>query len=348
MKVLHLLSTNKFSGAENLVSQFIIESSKQNPEIKMSYCSTEGMINQKLKELKIDHISIKKNSILELNRVIKSFNPDIIHAHDIKASILASFFSKNIKIISHIHGNHTNMRNLSIKSVLYLLRSRNIKEIIWVSNSSYLSYKFKKNLIPTCTVINNVIDRNHVNYFLKKDESDYNLDLIFVGRLSPEKDPKRLIDILKIASVEKPDITLGIVGEGKLKHDVLDYVKDKDLEKNVLFLGYLNNPYKVMNDSKLMIMTSIYEGTPMCALESMELGTPVISTPTDGLVEIIDNGINGFYSNSNEEISNKIVFLLKNEKELKKMRSEALKKSIEINDISLYSKKIIEMYRRNE
>lgn len=348
MKVLHLLSTNKFSGAENVVSQFIIESSKQNPEIKMAYCSTEGIINDKLKEFQIDHVKLRKNNIFELKRVIESYKPNIIHAHDVKASILASFFSKNITIISHIHGNHTNMTKISIKSVLYLWRSKNIKEIIWVSKSSYLSYKFKKNLLTKNTVINNVIDRNLVNSFLKKDKSSYNLDIVFVGRLSPEKNPKRLIDILKIASLEKPEITLGIVGEGKLEQEILNYVINQELENNVSFLGYLNNPYKVMSDSKLMMMTSIYEGTPMCALESMELGTPVISTPTDGLVEIIDNEIDGFYSNSNEEISNKIVFLLKNEKELLKMRNEALKKSIKINDIALYSQKIIEIYQRNE
>ncbi|MFR2721860.1 MAG: glycosyltransferase [Thomasclavelia ramosa] len=52
-----------------------------------------------------------------------------------------------------------------------------------------------------------------------------------------------------------------------------------------------------MAKSKLMIMTSRTEGTPMSALESLTLGKPIVSTPTDGLNELITNNINGFLSN---------------------------------------------------
>lgn len=44
----------------------------------------------------------------------------------------------------------------------------------------------------------------------------------------------------------------------------------------------------------MMIMTSLWEGTPMCALEALAMGIPIVSTPVDGLCDLIENGKNGF------------------------------------------------------
>ena len=41
----------------------------------------------------------------------------------------------------------------------------------------------------------------------------------------------------------------------------------------------------MLHDSKVMLMTSLWEGTPMCAVEAMALGVPIVTTPTDGLCD---------------------------------------------------------------
>lgn len=346
MRILHLLSTTKFSGAENLVVQLIDQNKTNNPEIEMVYCSAEGEINKKLKEMNINHLTLKKNNYFYLYKAIKKFSPDILHAHDVKASILISMFSNKFKKISHVHGNHTKMKENSVKSILFLLSSYQFNKIIWVSKSSLTSFKFKDVIQNKSIVLNNVINRKLVNKKVSEDLKSYDLDVVFVGRLSPEKDPKRLIDILELVKKEMPSIKLGIVGDGMLKEALINYIDKKNISENVVLLGQLSNPYKIIKDAKLMLMTSIYEGTPMAALESMELGTPIISTPTDGLVEIIDNNINGFYSASNKELAEKIIELLTDETELMKMSDETKKKSIILNDISSYHNKIIDIYRR--
>ena len=59
-----------------------------------------------------------------------------------------------------------------------------------------------------------------------------------------------------------------------------------------------------------MLMTSRWEGTPMCALEAMALGVPIVSTPVDGLKELIEEGENGFLSNDDDLLADRIYSLI--------------------------------------
>ena len=87
MKVLHILNSNKYSGAENVVIT-IIKNMPQNFEC--CYLSCSGPIEKTLLENGIRFKLVDKLSINAIKRVVKEFSPDIIHAHDFKASVLAS------------------------------------------------------------------------------------------------------------------------------------------------------------------------------------------------------------------------------------------------------------------
>ena len=84
----------------------------------------------------------------------------------------------------------------------------------------------------------------------------------------------------------------------------------------------------------------------MCAVEGMALGLPIIATPTDGLVEIIDNNKNGYLSAENEELVKHIVCLLNNDKLLKRYSANAIKTSKKINDIEKYKKILDSKYTK--
>ena len=341
MLVLHLLSTSTFSGAENVVCQ-IIGMYKDDDSINMIYCSISGPIEESLKKKNINFIGLNKFSYIELKKIIDKYNPDVIHAHDIKASVLASFFNRKCKIISHIHGNSEKMKKASLKSLLFLLSSRKISHIFWVSESCLNEYKYKKYVVSKSTVLKNVISSEEIIEKAGIGNTEKS-DLIFVGRLAEIKNPLRMLDIISIVVKKIPSVKMLVVGDGNLYGTMLERISAENLNENIKLVGFQSNPYKYMKNSKLLIMTSIYEGVPMCALEAMALGLPIISTPTDGLVEIIDQNENGFYSEKNEELSAEIIKILKDDKVYKKMSSSAINKSKKINDISKY-KDILNKY----
>lgn len=344
-RIIHLLSTDYYSGAENVACQ-IINMFKKNNSYELIYVSKISPALKKILDDKgIKYYELKDFQFKYIKQAIKDLSPSVIHAHDVKASIMASFFYKKIKIVSHIHSNHENMRIINIKTLLYNLFSNRFNKIIWVSKGALNSYIFNKNVQKKSIVLYNVIDKNEIYDKIKKDKFKYDsFDLVFLGRLVYAKNPERLIRIVNSIKKELPKVRVAIVGSGSDEAMVKKMIGDLNLQNNIKMFGFCSNPYKIVSLSKMMILTSRYEGLPMCVLEAISLGKPIISTPTDGLVEIIDSSI-GYLTNDDSKMVNKIVFLLNNESELNRIGKNVLIKSSKLNNLKSYKNELIKIYK---
>lgn len=339
-KVLHLLSSNKYSGAENVACNII---NMFNGEMNMVYCSPNGPIKESIEKRNITFLPLKKLAIKEVKSIIKEFKPDIIYAHDFKASCIAALLCGNIRVISHIHSNNSIVSKPNLKSIFYKLSTKKFSKIVWVSQSAFDECYFSKKIASKSIVLYNVIPSSEIIEKSRQSNIKDKYDLIFLGRLAYPKNPERLIEIIKIIKQGKKDIKLAIVGDGEKRNILENMVKNYNLNDNVHFFGFQSNPFPIMKKSKLMIMTSLYEGTPMSALEAQCLGLPIISTPVDGLKYVIIDGYNGFLCDNNKLISKKIVHILDNVKEYNLMKKNSLKRFDEINDLNKYKNTIKKM-----
>ena len=341
-KILHILSSNQYSGAENVACTII---NKLKNEYEMYYCSPNGPIKDKLTELNINYIPLEKLSYSEIKKVVNRIKPDVIHAHDNKATVISSIFHNKCKVISHIHGNNKIMNTINIKTILFNICSKHIDKFIWVSDSSLNGYCFNKKIENKSIVLYNVIDQDEIIRKSKLYKVSEEYDACFLGRLGYPKNALRLIEIVKELKIQKPDISISIVGDGPERKDVETKIKEYDLEKNIKMYGFQSNPYPILNNSKILVMTSIYEGTPMCALEAMALGKPIVATPVDGLLKIVKNGYNGYLSNKNDEIVNKIIELILNKKIYDDYVHNVNNIFLKINDIFKYIELIRKEYK---
>lgn len=162
MKILHLLQSPFFSGAENVVCQ-IISAFQDDSNYEMVYCSPKGPIESVLKERGIKYEPIESLNISEIKRVIKKIQPDYIHAHDMNASFKASLTSSQAKLISHIHNNNIENRGISLKSLAFLLPAWKASHIYYVSRSSYKDYFFHKLFERKSSVLYNVLNIDELN-----------------------------------------------------------------------------------------------------------------------------------------------------------------------------------------
>lgn len=343
MKVMHVLNSRIYSGAEKVVCQII---KAFRGEVEMVYCSPDSdIVRQMLAEQDVTFLPMENMSTKELKRVIAEQKPDLIHAHDMRASFYSALCCGSIPLVSHIHNNAYDARGLSPKTIAYLLAGFKAKHILWVSNSSFEGYAFHKLFAKKSSVLYNIIDTEQIFEKKASDENTYDYDMIYVGRLTYQKDPQRLMRLCARLKEAKPDLKVAIVGTGELEDEVKALCSELGIEENVHFLGFQSNPIKMVHDSKAMILTSRWEGTPMCALEAMALGTPVVSTPSDGMKDLIDDGINGYLTDDDAVMAEKLLKIMKDTKHRMVLSENTKRKFAQINDAPQYKQAIWDCYR---
>jgi glycosyltransferase involved in cell wall biosynthesis len=106
-------------------------------------------------------------------------------------------------------------------------------------------------------------------------------NIIFIGRLEHQKNPKFLIDVL-IILLSFIKIKLHIFGEGTLKSNLILYVKNLKLQNNVIFHSETKNVISKLQKFDLFTFPSNYEGFPNVLIEAMSVGCPIITTPFSG------------------------------------------------------------------
>ena len=342
MRVLHVLYSTIYTGAEKVAAQII---RSFDGEVDMAYCSLEdAQVRKILEDQGITFLSFPELTPRHLGKIIREFQPDVIHAHDMRTSFVASLCCGKIPLVSHIHNNAYDSRGLSLKSIAYLIAGFRARKILWVSRSSFEGYCFHSFFAKKSQVLYNIIDTQQIFDMRDRDENTYDYDLIFLGRLTYQKDPQRLLRVCARLKARRPDIKLAIVGAGELEEELKALWKELHLEDNVQFLGFQSNAMKMLSDSKVMVLTSRWEGTPMCALEAMALGTPVVSTPTDGMKDLIRSGENGYLSDDDSELAAAIEKLLADPAHRAQLAAQAKADFARINDSEAYKAAIVACY----
>ena len=119
--------------------------------------------------------------------------------------------------------------------------------------------------------------------------------IIFVGRLQQQKAPMRLIETFKNYREKNQNSSLIIIGDGNLRSDTEACAKHLAVADKVFFLGQLDQ-IKIADfyrASDVLLLTSDFEGMPMCVLEALGTGTPVVSTDVGEVKSAVINGFSG-------------------------------------------------------
>tara|TARA_Y100001958_G_C21165345_1_gene498312 strand:- start:555 stop:1259 length:705 start_codon:yes stop_codon:yes gene_type:complete len=193
---------------------------------------------------------------------------------------------------------------------------------IIVVNSIYFKKELKSKFNVKSKCIYNPLNKREILSLSKKSinfkfyEKD-SLNLISVGRLVDQKDH---ITILKAINniKDQTKLRLLIVGEGKNKKDLIEYINQNQLNKIVKIKDRIDNPFPYLKKAEIMILASKYEGLPNVLLEAISLKKFIISSncPT-GPKEILDNGKGGFLFNVGNYIKlSKMILIYKNNKKI--------------------------------
>jgi len=114
--------------------------------------------------------------------------------------------------------------------------------------------------------------------------------LIAIGRLTKQKDFPTLLKAVAIINKTRR-VRLVILGEGEDEAKLRTLIKEYQLDQDVQFLGFVNNPYAYLSRADVFVLSSRWEGFPNTLLEALACGTPVVSTDCpSGPAEMLENG----------------------------------------------------------
>ena len=141
-------------------------------------------------------------------------------------------------------------------------------------------------------VIDNPVDVSRIPLLY---EGSRNYTITAVGRLAPQKNFKLLINAFYMFSKMHDDYCLEIYGDGQLKNELEQQIKELGIAHKVSLCGARKDVLDRIRCSSMFVLTSDYEGVPNVLLEAMCMGMPVISTdcPSGGPRKLIEDGING-------------------------------------------------------
>lgn len=113
---------------------------------------------------------------------------------------------------------------------------------------------------------------------------------VAVARLAPQKALTVLFDAIALTTAP---VTLAVLGEGPLEEELRSYVAHAGLNEEVRFLGFRPDVADVVAAADVFCLSSIWEGVPLAAQESILLGTPIVSTDVGGMSELIVDRLSG-------------------------------------------------------
>ena len=234
-----------------------------------------------------------------------------------------------INIISRSNSSPSGWSKNFVKNYIYKI-GFNLADTIIV-NSIEFKQEMKKKFSINATHIYNPLNKNEIIKLSKKKVKNFfpkkTLKIISVGRLVDQKNQLTILKAINIIKNLYP-VRVVLIGRGIDLYKIKNYIKSKKLSK-IVKIFYTSNPFPYIKQADLFILSSKYEGLPNVLLESIVLKKMIISSacPT-GPKEILLDGKAGllFKVGNYIELSQKIIFYIKNKTKCKKLLNTSINK----------------------
>lgn len=253
----------------------------------------------------------------ELRKAMREDGAELVHAHCYKSAFYATVLKATRvtglkRVVFTLHGlfDPFNMRSALIHAV-------NALGLIWadriVGCSKEISERYGK--LPVVAkkleVIQNCLftdERHDIGRIAaareaarRKMASLWGLDksavwVANIGRLTDQKNFPLYFRVIKevfSSGRPGPGVQFLVVGDGKLRDYLERLAKKMGITRHLFFTSYVSDMDMLFTGIDMVMLTSVWEGTPMCVLEAMAYGKPVVSTEVGGMPDLVLDGETG-------------------------------------------------------
>ena len=299
IKVLQITPSFGVGGAEKLVLEYLLNNNKENMQMKAVslYGSSNTVYDHIIKESGLDVVYLDKKPGIDISiskklyRIISEFEPDVIHSHlhVMKYLIYSIIRYKDVKVFHTIHSEPSKDAK-GIEKVFNKIAFKNYK-VIPIALSQELGNKNNKYYrISTTKILRNGINlslfkkdekkRNEIRKILSLNDSTFVVG--HVGRFDKYKNQEFVINVFDKLRSYTDDLHLLLIGDGELRNQIKEVVKERKLSRYVSFLGTRADIPDLYNAMDVFLFPSLYEGFPITLIEAQATGIKcVISDAID-------------------------------------------------------------------
>ncbi len=352
MKIMLIIPTLSFGGAERVMSELATEFALQKNAVQLVLLAKSNDCYKTHPTVQIHRLGFQnkgefKKIIAEietfwkLRRLLKREKPDAVLSFMEKYNVFVILATRGLGLKVFI-SDRSNPES-AIPKHIDILRK--------------LSYRYATGIIAQTSLAKEIIKRttknknitvipNPVKYVQRYPEIKRENIILNVGRLVPEKGQAYLLEAFKM--LNNPKWRLIILGDGPLKNDLLGKAKQLQIDKQLIMPGAVSNVDEWLARASVFVLSSVSEGFPNSLLEAMAAGLPCVSFDCDaGPRDIIRNGVNGILVQTKniQELADKINILINNPQ----LRSSMGKEAEKINEklgISNVANAYIELFKR--
>ena len=268
-----------------------------------------------------DQIVFKK-----IQNIIKEFKPDIVHTHAAKAGALGrrAAYKMGVNQIYHTFHGHVfhsyfgNFKTRIFKEIEKNLAKKSTK-IIAISEIQKSELSKIHKICPEKKIeviplgfdlerFNTDKDSKRKEFRKKWNLKENEIAIGIIGRLVPIKNHKFFIDtVQEVIKNSKVPIRAFIVGDGEEKQNIINYIKNKNLDFSLNcnpatfhLTSWIKEIDRVNSGMDIICLTSLNEGTPVSLIEAQASGKPIVSTKTGGIENIVLENKTALLSEKND------------------------------------------------
>lgn len=306
MKIIEVIPHLKSGGAEKFVVDLSASFANKGQEVHIVtlFDPSEddllySQISNKVKKKSLGKkLGSNWKTFFKLLYYIRTENPDTVHLHigAIKYGLISALLYRKCNYFATIHSEAKREAGKGIeKYIRKILFGLKLITPVTISDESERSFKnfygYHALMIPNGTAPNEL---GNLCELRKKFHSDVNYLFVHAGRIHPVKNQVMLVSAIEDIINMGYNIRLLLLGRND-NDEIMSFI-NTHLSDKIQYIGEIKNVRDYVAIADAFCLTSHQEGLPITALEAFSVGTPVISTPVGGCINVVKEGYTGYLS----------------------------------------------------
>jgi glycosyltransferase involved in cell wall biosynthesis len=294
------------------------------------------------------------NAVKRIRELVIKHHVHVLHPHGYKADLYAyaASWTSRTALLATTHNWPSKLFIMRLYAALDRLVLRRFDKVIGVSEVP--TAKLKRSGVPSKKIVTvfNGVDLDRFGATVPTLRSELILDdsalVGFVGRLVVDKGGTVLLHAAKQVLAVRPRTVFVFVGDGPTRSEWETLAIQLGIEKQVVFAGMRENMPEVYASLDLLVLPSLVESMPMCLLEAMAAGKPVIATRVGAVARLIEAGQTGLLVEAGDVrgLATAIVQLLTDPEQLRRIATNGRRQVAEHFSAESMAKSYIRQYEQ--